>query len=105
MPDIPQNEPHPLGRCPVCRSSYAAASIAAVKIQGSTSFLHLTCQSCEHSMMLSLRRRREGLVCAGIVTDCNLEDARRFADSEPISVDDVIEMHEALQLDKFPHSM
>ncbi len=100
-----EDAPHPLGQCPVCRTSYAAASVAPISQRGQTSLLHLTCDSCQHAMILSLRRSPQGLVCAGIVTDCSAEDAKRFASSEPISVDDVIEAHEALQLDKFPRSV
>lgn len=52
-------------------------------------------------MLLAISARKGGFVCAGIFTDCEFEDAQRFISAEKISIDDVIDAHNALQFDNF----
>lgn len=52
-------------------------------------------------MLLKIRKHNGGLECFGIFTDCNFEDSAKFLGGEAISVDDVIGVHLALELDSF----
>lgn len=52
-------------------------------------------------MLLSVKKSRGGITCAGIMTDCEFEDAVRFLKADKISIDDVIRVHTALELDNF----
>jgi len=63
--------------------------------------VHIWCQHCEHSLLFSVTLRQNGVVCAGIFTDCEYEDAKRLLFGDKISVDDVISVHAALQFDNF----
>jgi hypothetical protein len=94
---------NPLTQCPYCQSPYETERINQIKAKKRSTFVHAKCRECQNAMMLHIRYRKEGLECAGILTDWSASDARRFLEGDKVSVDDVIEMHEACSLDNFPH--
>jgi len=88
-----------LTQCPTCQSTYHQQDARLIQKQGSTSIFHLSCWSCQSALLISIKRRPSGIVCSVVITDCNYEDAVKFKQSPKISVDDVIEAHNALELD------
>lgn len=80
---------------------YPPSAARLLKTHARRSFVHLNCDHCSHAMLLAVSARKGGFVCAGIFTDCEFEDAQRFISAEKISIDDVIDAHNALQFDNF----
>ena len=80
---------------------YAQTAARAISGRSKKRFVHVTCAHCAHAMLLAVTARKGGFVCAGVFTDCSFEDAQRFIFGEKISIDDVIDAHNALQFDNF----
>ena len=93
---------HALGACPSCQGAYDSKSARVLERKGPRSFLHISCPYCLQAMILSVESKREGLTCAGIITDWTFQDAKRFLHSKPISLDEVIQAHDDLDLDSKP---
>lgn len=88
-------------QCPYCMMPYGQEAARVLKTVSRRKIVHLTCEFCSHSMLISLIQRKGGFVCAGMFTDCGPEDAQKFIEAEKISIDDVIDAHNALQFDNF----
>ena len=57
----------------------------------------MTCDQCFHAMIFAIMKRHTGVVCSGMITDCSFDDAERSLAQETVSIDDGIEIHEALK--------
>ena len=90
-----------LAECPYCSEPYRTSAARLVKRSAKKSVIHISCARCKQAMLLGVTKRREGIICAGLLTDCNFNDSIRFLKAEKVSVDDVINTHRALKLDKF----
>lgn len=98
MPDQPQVH---FAQCSYCLLPYPDSSVKAVGATKKGRVMHLTCQYCLRSMLISVLKTNSGLTCAGIFTDLDYEEAVRFRQAEKISVDDVLHAHHALKFDNF----
>ncbi|MFH1631417.1 MAG: hypothetical protein ABIA47_00110 [bacterium] len=87
-----------ISNCPFCGTSYKLTDAKLVSGERSRTVLHMMCGKCRHAMLLSVTRREEGIICAGMVSDCDLEDIEKFYKAEKISIDDVIETHRVLSV-------
>jgi hypothetical protein len=87
--------------CPYCTLSYQQQHIRLLKRDAVQSLYHVHCAQCSHDMLVSIFKKKGGILCAGIFTDCVFEDAKRFLDGEKVSIDDVISVHKALKFDNF----
>lgn len=90
-----------INNCPHCDTQYLDRMVNFVSKDSLGAIFHLHCTKCDRSMLLKVKKYRDGLECAGIFTDCDFEDAKQFLGREAISVDDVIGVHLALELDNF----
>lgn len=90
-----------LTQCTHCQANYLSLKTKLVKQAEQYSIFHVHCSSCDGSMLLSMKRNQGGIMVAGIVTDCNAQEAKRFGQARPISIDDVIAAHSAVELDNF----
>ena len=86
--------------CPRCLSDYREDDLKLIRKVGSQQLLHISCMICRSSMIISLMKRADGILCTGVMTDLSYKDAKRFSTSPAISADDVISLHEQLALDK-----
>jgi hypothetical protein len=86
--------------CPKCLSAYSESDLQAVRKIGNKQLFHISCQICRSSMMISLSKKQDGILCTGVMTDLSAKDAKYFSKLQPISADDVISLHEQLALDK-----
>ena len=96
-----QDEINLLSQCPCCTALYRRQDANLVRQESQLSIVHISCAECRHAMLLSVKKSRGGITCAGIMTDCEFEDAVRFLKADKISIDDVIRVHTALELDNF----
>ncbi|MFH1711921.1 MAG: hypothetical protein ABH846_01650 [Patescibacteria group bacterium] len=88
-----------LAQCPSCQTRYKQDDARLVQRKGLESIFHVSCWSCRSALMISVKKRPGGIICAGIITDCEFDDAKKFSGAERITVDDVIRVHKALELD------
>ena len=85
-----------VGTCPTCQASYSCSGVRLLKQSVQQTLFHLTCHQCHHAMLFSVQRRKEGVLCSGIMTDCTFEDAQGFRGKDGVSIGDVMAVHEAL---------
>lgn len=90
-----------LARCPSCQAVYRSDAGRVVAQQEGETIMHLSCEVCRHALLIAVRAKQGGISCTGVITDLAYEDALTFWNSAKISVDDVIQAHTALKLDKF----
>lgn len=88
-----------LTKCPSCQTAYPTEQIREVMREGQKCVLHATCSSCQDAIILSVTKRPGGVICAGLLSDCNYDDAVRFAKAPRITADQVLDAHEASWLD------
>ena len=87
-----------MGPCPICNSRFNEADIETVSQAGNVSLFHADCVSCKSSVFMTLVKGEAGMVTnVGILTDLTKKDFRDFNNSKVITVEDVLELHEALK--------
>ncbi|OGZ61938.1 MAG: hypothetical protein A2932_01865 [Candidatus Spechtbacteria bacterium RIFCSPLOWO2_01_FULL_46_10] len=87
-----------VGSCPVCSARYAPRNLAHVGKKANMSQVHARCFSCKSSTMIFVVRNASGFVTTiGMLTDMSLKDAKRFRTMQPITSDDLIELHKTLE--------
>ena len=59
--------------------------------------LHMTCESCGASSMIFVSLGQFGAISLGVLTDLEQSEAKRIYQSEAISTDQVIEVHQFLK--------
>ncbi|MBT4857118.1 hypothetical protein HON52_02925 [Candidatus Uhrbacteria bacterium] len=94
-----ENDPMGIvGACPTCKTAYIYQNVRILRKAKEQTLFHLTCDKCKHSMLFSVLRQKEGVMCSGLMTDCSFEDAKLFHGKEIVSIGDVMEAHEALDI-------
>lgn len=58
---------------------------------------HLTCDSCQTAILVSVSIGQFGIISLGMVTDLDRNEAGRLFKNEVISTDQVLEVHEFLK--------
>ena len=83
--------------CPVCETRYNPMEARLLGERGDTHLLHVQCRKCQHSILALVLVNQVGASSVGLLTDLSYEDVLRVKVERPISVDDVIAVHEMLE--------
>lgn len=86
-----------LAHCPLCQASYKNEEVRLLGERGPTRLFHCTCRSCGHAMLAIILETQGSISSVGVVTDLEAQDALRFRSAPPISDDDCIKAHRALE--------
>jgi transcription elongation factor Elf1 len=87
----------PLIHCPACNKEYRPAKILLLDQEEKRSTLHLTCDSCGASTLVYVSLSQYGVVSMGVLTDLDQSEAKGLFKEEPVSPDEVLEVHEFLK--------
>jgi hypothetical protein len=60
---------------------------------GETHLFHVTCRTCQTSILAVVLQNASGVSSVGLVTDLTFEDVLQFQNNANVSVDDVIAAH------------
>jgi hypothetical protein len=82
--------------CPVCETRYNPMEARVLGEQGETHLLHVQCRKCQHSILALVLVNHVGASSVGLLTDLSYEDVVRLRSARRVSVNDVIDVHEAL---------
>ena len=82
--------------CPLCETRSRPVEARVVGEDGETQLLHITCRKCHGSVLALVLVNRVGASSVGVVTDLIYDDVIRFRERRPVSLDDVLDMHEQL---------
>jgi hypothetical protein len=86
-----------LTHCPFCSSQYSGKEVTMLEENEKQSTFHLSCSNCGVALMVFISTGQFGVVSVGVITDLNTSEARFFYKTEPITPDQVIEVHECLK--------
>jgi len=67
-----------------------------LKSDAKTGLVHVTCQTCGHTLLAYLERQTGGVSCVGLVTDLSLSDTKRFLQRPSLTTEDVLLAHKSL---------
>ncbi len=90
-------------RCPICQYRYNLETMKVVESDQSEAtgqgriLIHSDCQKCQGSVMFSIGLNGPEIVSAATVTDLTLSDTHKFRHVEPLSVEDVLQVHSAVR--------
>ena len=100
----PSSAPHMLAHCPLCQAAYDDGSVQllgeaapSLSVRAKSRMFHLTCKRCAHAVLAIISESAQGVSSIGLVTDLEVQDAVRVHEAAPISADDVVRAHRALQ--------
>lgn len=94
-----RHAPHMLAHCPLCQTAYHASEIRLLGEKGTTRLFHCTCVSCGHAVLAVVLETSGSVSSVGLVTDMEAQDAMRFQHVPPVSSDECIAVHQALETD------
>lgn len=89
--------PDPLSRCPFCETVYGDKDVRRLSESEGKDLCHALCRSCNRAMFYSFERKPGAILGLGLLTDCDSEDAMRFAEAPKITLEEVLEAYEALE--------
>lgn len=86
-------------KCPVCSQKYKTDQTRVIDSHQSEIFgeanilIHSDCSKCKSSVMFNIEVKGPDVFSVGMVTDLTSGDSARFKNLQPISVNEVIEIH------------
>jgi transcription elongation factor Elf1 len=83
--------------CPLCGQNYDSKKIKVVERKDGLMIFYLVCPRCKSSVMTMVSASSLGVTSVSMLTDITEEDMERFKNKEPISADDVLELHMFLE--------
>jgi hypothetical protein len=88
-------------KCPVCGYKYNLERTKIIDTkqtdQGNASLLvHSDCGQCKSSVVFSIAINGPELYQVGLITDLTTGDTDKFAEQQPISANDIFDMHQFL---------
>ena len=90
-----------VSQCPLCQSRQNDMEARVLGQDGEARLLYLNCHKCGNSLLALVLVSHGGVSSIGMVTDLTYDDVRRFHQVEQVCADDVLEIHQALQLENF----
>lgn len=96
MKTLPDNL-KPLVHCPVCNKEYRPAKMLLLDQEDKRTTLHLTCEACGASTLVYVSLSQMGAVSMGVLTDLDQSEARELFKQDPVTSDQVLEIHEYLK--------
>ena len=87
-----------LGCCPVCASPFQGRQTEILNRKEGLSQVYAQCGDCKSSIVIFVLRNAIGFVTTiGMLTDMTKKDILRFGKMEPLTSDDVLELHQILE--------
>jgi uncharacterized Zn finger protein len=86
-----------LMRCPNCGSSYHTSSIRVLEEADMACLIHLECSRCGMPVLATIVARTERIEQPKIITGIKEKDLDQRDKLSPLTVDDVLNMHQFLQ--------
>lgn len=83
--------------CPVCQTSYYPWQAQVLEERQEAHLIYVECHKCGSGQVALILTSATGVSTLGLVTDLSPTDVVKFTNSTPVSVDDVMEMHQLLE--------
>lgn len=79
--------------CPVCQTSYYPWQAQVLEERPEAHLIYVECHKCGSGQVALIISSAMGVSTVGLVTDLTPADIVKFKSSEPVSVDDILEIH------------
>ena len=87
-----------IGNCSVCGMPFQARNAHILTRKPELSHVYTQCSECKSSAIVFVLKSATGFVTTvGMLTDMSKEDIDKFKKMKPITADDVLELHKALE--------
>lgn len=87
-----------VGSCSVCSTAFEARNAHILVRKPDMSHVYAQCFKCKSSAIVYVLKSGTGFITTiGMLTDMTKEDIEKFKKMKPISADDVLELHRALE--------
>lgn len=83
--------------CPLCETSYSPQAAQVLGEKEDSHLLHIQCGQCSNAIIALVMISSAGISSVGLVTDLIFDEVDRFKETESVTTDDVIEIHDMLQ--------
>ncbi len=83
-------------KCPVCGAERNSLSYVPLGFDDDKTVMHISCKKCAGAAMIFVSQNEGGMMTVGVLTDTTSTEARTFFDSDTISDNDVIAVHDYL---------
>lgn len=83
--------------CPLCESSYNPREAHVLGEKEDSYLLHITCGNCRNAVIALVLISSVGISSVGLVTDMTFAEYRKFREAAPVTMDDVIDIHNELK--------
>jgi len=89
--------------CPICGSHYTSDSTKVIESKTekrgdeASLVIHSDCEKCRSSIAFNVAALGSEMFTVGAISDLTATDAIKFRKSNPVSTDDVLEMHRFLE--------
>ncbi|MEK7665842.1 MAG: hypothetical protein AAB337_03120 [Patescibacteria group bacterium] len=84
--------------CPLCQSEFHPMEAQLLGERGERHLVHVRCVHCHNAILALVLVTKVGVSSVGLVTDLTYDDVLKFRASRRISVDDVLSVHEELEI-------
>jgi hypothetical protein len=86
-------------KCPVCGAQRDSLSYMPIGHDEDKTIVHISCAKCAGAAMIFVSQNETGMMTVGVLTDTTPSEARAFFNSQVVSDNDVIAIHD--YLDKY----
>lgn len=83
-----------IGNCPICNEKYDSSRAQLFAEREAANLVHITCKKCNSNFIAMVVNMGNGVSSVGVVTDLNFYDAKKFYQTSPITVDELITGYE-----------
>lgn len=87
--------------CPLCNSAYNPLEAKILEEREDAHLVHVRCRNCHSAIVALIVAGGLGVSSIGLVTDLSSEDVLRFKNGEPITIDDILDLHHKLKEQRF----
>ena len=84
-------------KCPICGAKRNSLSYMPLGFDGEKTVIHISCMKCASAAMIFVSQNEGGIMTVGVLTDTTPAEARSFFNSNVVSDNDVIAMHNHLK--------
>lgn len=87
-----------LGSCSVCEISFQPRSANLISRKDEVTQIYAQCSNCKSSVIIFVLKSAMGFVTTvGMLTDMTKRDLEKFSKTNPITADDILELHKSLE--------
>lgn len=94
------DNPTLITHCPVCNLRYDPLEARILEEGDNAHLVYISCRDCQSAILAVIISNNLGISSLGLITDLSADDVMHLKSSQPVSIDDIIEIHELLSKEK-----